>query len=70
MRDEFGSAVGSYMVRDTMLREYVDNEESGEFGGCNGVVRRDKNGLLGESIDDDEDRVGSARSGEFLYEVH
>ena len=58
------------MVRDTMLREYVDDEESGEFGRCDGVVHRDENGLLGESIDDDEDRVGSARSGEFFYEVH
>ena len=47
MRDELGAPVARYMGRDTVLREYVDDEEPGEVAGCDGVMGHDEDALFG-----------------------
>jgi hypothetical protein len=53
-----------------MFGEDVEDEQFGEFCGGNGVVCRNENGLLGESVYNDEDSGVTGRLGEFLDEIH
>ncbi len=47
MRDELRAPVGGDMGWCTMFREYVGEEQLGEFWGVNGVMGRDEKGLFG-----------------------
>ena len=54
---------------NSVLREDVEYEKPGKFSGGNGVMGRDENCLLGESVHDDEDSGVAGRGRELLDEV-
>ena len=58
------------MLKNTQCREDMEDEESGELRSGDGVVSRNKNGLLGHPIDDNEDSGEAKGVGELLDEIH
>lgn len=70
VRHEFGATVGGDVRGNSVLREDMEDEESGELRSGDGVVSRNKNGLLGHPIDDNEDSGEAKGVGELLDEIH
>ena len=48
----------------------MDDKESCQLSGSNGIMSRDEDSLLGEMVDNDKDSVKAGRSGKFLDEIH
>jgi hypothetical protein len=70
MGNKLRTSVRGNMGGNTVFGEHVENEQFCEFCGGNGIMRRNENSLLGESVDNNEDGVESGGCGEFLDEVH
>ena len=70
MGDEFRSTVGSDVGRDTVLGEDVQYEELGELGGRDGVMSGNEDGLLGQSVNNDQDGRKAVGKWELFNEVH
>ena len=47
MRDKLQALVGGDMGQHTMFREYMGEEQLGQFQGVDGVVGRNEEGLFG-----------------------
>ena len=58
------------MGRNTVLGEYMQDEESGEVGGSAGVVSQNEECLLGKAVNDNKDRIMFRRLRQMLYKVH
>ncbi|KAG5349898.1 hypothetical protein C0989_001352 [Termitomyces sp. Mn162] len=67
---EQGSAVGDDVIWEFMLGEYVFEKQFGKLWSIVGGVAGDKEGLLGEAANDDEDCVKTFGIGEFNNMIH
>ena len=54
VRDKFRASVGGDMRWYAVLGEDMKQEELCKLGGCDGVMSRDENGLLGQSVNHNE----------------
>ena len=70
MGDEFQSSVRSDVGRNTMLGEDVQYEELGKLGRHYGIMSGNKDGLLGQLINNDQDGRKAIRKWKLFNEVH
>lgn len=70
VRGELGASVRRNVTRGAVFGEDMDEEKASELFGSNGVDGREKDGLFGEAVDDNQDRIMSGARREVFYEVH
>ena len=70
MRDKLGAVIRCNMRRNTVFRKYMDNKESSQLSGSNGVMCGDKNALLGEMIYHYQDSGKPFGDQEVFNEIH
>ena len=68
--DELRSAIGGDMGRSSVLGEHMEYEEFSKLRRVDGVMSGDEDGLLGETINDDENGGEAGGGWELFDEVH
>jgi hypothetical protein len=68
--NEFQSLVRCHVTWDTVLQEYMQDEQAGDVGGSDRVIDQDEDALLSEATKYHKDCSGSQRRQQLLNEIH
>ena len=70
MGNEFRTSIGGDVRRNSVLGEHMEYEEFSKLRRVDGVMSGDEDGLLGETINDDENGGEAGGGWELFDEVH